>query len=245
MVTLQWEGLQSSHRPIEVYVERAGSYTGPFTELAGPLTDRNNYQDTAIKRGARYYYRLREVVDGTDTYYPTSGGVSIAPEETLAIAEVRRLLYMDLYYGKAFVLYYPVKTFGQRCSCYDATRGRKNTKCLACFGKGFVGGFFNPIVLPIKHTPKQDEGPETSRATGRSLRAMLPGIFPLRKGDVFVDSTNDRFIVAGVEMLRFEGALVKHAITASPVPADNILHQLPADLGLLEKPAKLMVERVS
>ena len=245
VVTLQWEGLGNSHRPIEVYVERAGAYTGPYTELAGPLRDRNNYQDTAIKRGVRYYYRLREIIDGTTTYYPSSGGVSFSPGESLEIAEVRRIVYRDLYYGKNLVLYYPVKTFGQYCSCYDTTRGKKSAKCLACYGEGFVGGFHNPIVLPIKHTPKQEGDAETSRTKGRNLRAFLPGIFPVHQGDVFVDSTNDRFVVASVDMIRYEGVLVKHAITAAPVPNDNNLHQLPADLTLLEKPDRLMVEAVS
>jgi hypothetical protein len=163
----------------------------------------------------------------------------------LMVAEVRRRFYEDLYYGKNFVLYYPAKTFGQYCSCYDAVRGKWSADCLACYGTRYVGGFFNPIVLPHKETPKQEGDEEGVRVKGRNLRAFFPGIFPLHKGDVFIDSDNDRFIVASVDIERFEGALVKQAVTASPIPNDEVKQQLPVDLTLLAVPDRLMVERVS
>ena len=244
-LTLHWAGLPSNVYPPSIYVERSGSFTGPWIELAGPLHDYNMYQDTAVERGSRYYYRLQVVHGPDDTYVPRSGGATYGPEETLLIAEVRRVIYQDLFWSKNLVLYYPVKTFGQFCSCYDTTRQRKDAKCLSCYGTGYVGGFFNPIVLPAKETPKQEDSSEVARVEGGALRVFLPGLFAAHKGDVFVDSVNDRFIVATADVIRSDGAIVKQSVTASPIPFDHLLFNLPVDLSLLAKPARLMVERVS
>ena len=245
---IHWTGLPSFPIPVELYIERAGSFTGPWTRIAGPIRDDIVYVDTAVERGVRYFYRM-EIVHPDDssksTYIPSNGGATYGPEETLLVAELRRRIYQSLYWEKDLVLYYPAKSSGQFCSCYDTTRQKHDSKCLSCYGRGYLGGFYNPIVLPVQRTPKQESGPEVERTKGNAARAFFPGIFPLHRGDVYIDSVRDIFIVAGVDVVRNGGAIVKHAVTGSPVPADHLLHNLPVDLSLLEKPDQLMVEVVS
>lgn len=245
---ISWSGLPSKPYPFVWYIERAGAYTGPWVAIAGPISDHITYQDTAVERGVRYFYRLRidHVGQGAEvTYIPSSGGATYGPEETLLVAEVRRRIYQDLYWGKSLALYYPVKTSGQFCSCYDTTRQRKGAKCLSCYGTGYVGGFYNPIVLPFRDMPKQEDNPEVARTQGSRRRVFFPGLFAFHKGDVFVDSVRDFHVVSTADVVRSEGAIVKQAVTASLVPNDHLYHNLPVDLSLLDKPAQLMVEAVS
>jgi hypothetical protein len=245
-IALQWDISGFVQHPLQVYIQRSGSFTGPFVEIAGPVVDYDTYNDTALQRGSTPYYRLRVVRDGEDLYIPPSGGHTVAPTETLEIAEVRYQLYMDLYYAQDLCLYYPVRTSGQRCSCYDTVTGRKQPKCLSCFGTGYVGGFFNPIVLPAKRTPKQaGQSGDTDREKGEAITCLFPGVFLMRKGDVFVDGTNDRFLVARASATRYRGSMVRQSVVAFPVQTDNLLMQLPADLGLLDRPAHLIYEGMS
>lgn len=245
-IVLQWEDIGVSHKPIEIYVQRSGAYTGPFSEIAGPITDTNVYSDTTIQRNTTPYYRLRIIKDDVEAFLPPSGGLTVAPTETRLTEEIRYRIYQDLYRLQDLILYYPVKSSGQRCSCYDSIRGRRNSKCLSCFGTGFVGGFYNPIVLPAKRTAKQ-EGlfKDLDREKSGAIQAYLPGIFIAHKDDVIIDNTNSRFAVADVTVFRAFGSVVKQLIMATSIPVDSLLYQLPVDLKLLARPYQLVKRRVT
>jgi len=243
---LQWRDAQVAHYPAEIYVQRSAAFTGPYVEIAGPLQGYAEYKDTLIERNVRYYYRLRILLDGQSTYLPTAGGVTTGPLETLLIAEIRYQLYMDLYWKQDMALYYPAKSSGPRCVCYDSVRRKHDNSCPACYGNGYSGGFYNPIVLPVRKGVVQDAvGGETDRVKASTIRVTFPGVFSLHTGDVFVDSENSRWIMSSVEASRYEGAIVRYFGTATPVPADSPLVSLPADLTLLVKPEHLIRERVT
>jgi len=244
-VTLQWQA-HGVIKPLDVYIERAGSFTGPYAQISGPIRDSNQYIDTNLLRGVAYFYRLRLDTQGEEfRFLPASGGKTFGPRETLVVAEARYQRWFSLYYGGRLCLYYPVRTFGAYCSCYNTTRGVHDSKCLTCYGRKYAGGYFNPIVLPYQGTAVQSGQPETNRVKGDNRMLVLPGIFRAHEQDAIVDENNDRWAVSKVMMMTFEGALVTQQVIVAPVPADSPIHQLPVDLDLLELPQKFTLEKVT
>jgi len=213
-------------------VFRSESPSGPFDKISEPFTDRFLFIDNAILVGDRWrqlHYEL-EVTHVPSGDKATVGPATLAPDADLIAVELRRhiQLLMNEWAGRmCWIL--PVRTFGQRCSCWDPRLGKRTRAgCLTCYDTGWVRGYMSPIEVWMQVDPS----PRTKQTTNvgpqqQSNTTARLGYFPIVKpGDLIVEPENRRWRVitaTGTEHLR---AVVHQEITLHEIPPRDMEYSI-------------------
>lgn len=227
---LSWEVKNTTEDLLDYtfQVFRSESPSGPFDKISDPFTDRFIFIDNAIVIGDRWrqlHYQL-EVTHTPSGDTKMFGPASLAPDADLIAVELRRhiQLLMNEWAGRmCWVL--PVRTFGQRCSCWDPRLGKRTRSgCVTCYDTGWTRGYLSPIEVWMQVDPS----PRTKQTTNvgpqeQSNTTARLGYFPIIKpGDLIIESENRRWRVVtatGTEHLR---AVVHQEITLHEIPPRDI-----------------------
>ena len=218
-----------------VEVLRSPSFTGPFETMLPPSSDITEFVDYQVARNVRPFYRIRVHRGSEPTVeYPNVGGQTVSAEQDSEVrAVIRHVTQMIRDGGARKVLYFPVKSSGPRCHCFDPVSGRKNENCRSCFGSGFQGGFFNPIIVHAGIGEQTTQYSEQFNVQGVLASAIAPYIPLVRREDVIIEKENKRWRVIAAEAKEYRRNVVRQTLYLSAVGIDNILQELPVDFSLL------------
>lgn len=214
-------------------VIRSESPSGPFDEISPAMSDRYLFIDGSIPVGDRWrmlHYLIRVVhVPSGDT--KDFGPVTIEPEADLIALELRRhvqLLMHEFSGRKCWVL--PVRTFGQRCDCWDNRMSKKlRSRCIRCFDTSFVRGYLHPIEvwLQIEPSTKAEQATNVGMQQQVNSTARVGYYPPLKPRDLIIEPENRRWKVVGVSGTEHVRAPVHQEIQIHEVPPKDIEFEVP------------------
>jgi len=220
----------------QVEILRSPSFTGPYETILPPSRDITDFVDTMVHHRVRPFYQIRIHRQGSDPVtYPSVSGVTVAPEQDGDIrAVIRERIRAIRHGGGRKILYYPVKTSGPKCHCWDkVSRKAEVHNCRSCFGSHFHGGFYNPILLHAAIGSPNTQFSERFRVDGQVSSAILPNLPLIRQGDVIIEKENKRWRVLGNDPGEYKRNIVRQTVYLAPISVDDILFELPADFTLL------------
>jgi hypothetical protein len=235
---LSWK-VQDTNEDVLDYtfqILRSESPSGPFEPLSVTFEDRYVFIDNTIQvahRWRQYFYVLRV------THKPSGdardfGPISKAPEPDLLALELRRhmtLLFKEFAGRRCWVL--PVRTFGQRCSCWNPTlKERRRSGCRTCFDTGFVRGYLSPIETWIQFDPsaKSEQPMNTGPTQQVNTTARLAYYPPLKPRDVLVEGENRRWRIAQVNQTEQSRAAVHQEVQLHEIPPKDVEFAIPLNM---------------
>lgn len=215
---------------------RSESIEGPFEAISPLMEDVYLYVDAHGKPGdifRRLKYRLRITQKRTgDTQ--DFGPVAQEAEPDLIAMEVRRhtALLMREFTGRRCWLL-PVRTFGQRCSCYDAVLQKKRRSgCQTCFDTTFTQGYLHPIETWVQFDPsaKTEQNSPYGRLQQDNTTARLPYAPLVKPNDVLVEAENVRWRVVKVATTERLRAPLHQEIQLHRIPSSDMEYAVPIHL---------------
>jgi hypothetical protein len=224
----------------DFYVLRAGDgQGGPWEQVGGPFRDTYHFRDIAVSllhKWRTYFYKVRVVHRPTGEEAEFGPVGSQVPEPDLIAAEAIRqedVLFREFIGRRAWL--FPKRTFGPRCTCFDATLGRRTRSGHRdCFDTGFFGGYMAPIEVFVQIDPYPKRTESTQLMEMQQVDAMGRMIcFPLvHPKDILVEAENLRWRVLGVtptQRLRFP---VRQELQLHEIPKGDIEYELPLNVDL-------------
>lgn len=217
-------------------VLRSESPSGPFDPLSIPFEDRYLFIDNTLQQANRwrlfhYVVRVTEKRTGNTKDF---GPVAHEPDADLIALELRRhvQLLMNEFAGRrCWVL--PVRTFGQRCECWNATLQKKTRSgCRLCFDTGFVRGYLSPIEVwvQIDPSPKSQQTLNVGNAQQSNTTARLGYYPPLKPYDLIVEPENRRWKVLSVSQTEQGRAPVHQEVQLHEVPLRDVEFAIPLNM---------------
>lgn len=236
---LTWELADTSEDLLDYtfQVQRSESPNGPFENLSVPFQDRFSFVDNTLPTGHRwrkYFYQLHvERVPTGDT--ADFGPVSKDPDADLTALELRRhmqLLFREFAGRRCWVL--PVRTFGQRCTCWNSTlRRRTRSGDLLCYDTGFVRGYLHPIEswIQMDPSPKTEQNTNVGAQQQVNTTARLAWYPPLKPRDIIIEPENRRWRVSQVNQTEQGRAAVHQEVQLHEIPSKDIEFSIPLNLS--------------
>ncbi len=218
-------------------VLRSESPEGPFDVLSTPFQDRYLFIDNTLKTGNRhrkYFYKLRVARHADANDYTDSAAVAQVADPDLIAIEIRRhmqLLFQEFAGRRCWVL--PVRTFGQRCSCWNATlKQRTRSGCKTCFDTGFVRGYLHPIEqwLQIDPSPKTKQVMNVGQTQQVNTTMRMAFYPPLKPDDLVIEAENRRWRVISAAMTEKGRATLHQEVQLHEIPPKDIEYSIELDL---------------
>lgn len=217
----------------QFFVERAESPAGPFENVAGPLVDVYRARDNIAPRRMAWrqlYYKISclDTISGDRSETPPINLTARLPFDAV---EMIRLFNLQLreYTGRPCLLF-PLRTFGQRCICFDVISQRRTvSSCKTCYNTGFIRGYHYPILVFLQIEPfvksKDIREEMISNFAGTSARTIsYPAMKP---GDLLIEREGTRWRVQTVQVSERLRAPVQQTLTLSKVTEGDIEFSLP------------------
>lgn len=217
-------------------VLRSESPEGPFDPLGRAFEDQYLFIDNTIKvehRWRKYFYKLR-VTNKSDDSFEDFGPVTKEPDADLIALELRRhmqLLFKEYAGRRCWIL--PIRTFGQRCSCWNVALQRSNRSgCVTCFDTGFVRGYMSPIEswMQIEPNAKGEQNTAVGAQQQSNTTARLAWYPPLKPRDVIIEGENRRWRVVSVAQTEHGRAPVHQEVQLHEIPPKDVEFKIPLEL---------------
>ena len=215
---------------------RSESGEGPFEPISVPFEDRYCFVDNVLQVAHRwriYFYKIR-LTNKVSGEYEEFGPFSNQPDPDLITMEVRRhinLLMQEFAGRRMWVL--PVRTFGQRCSCWSPTLSKRTRSgCLGCFDTGFVRGYMAPIEVwaQIDPSPKTDQVTNVGAVQQNNTTGRTGYYPPLKPRDVLVEAENRRWRVVQVNSTEKGRAILHQELQLHEIPERDIEYAIQLDM---------------
>ena len=232
---LSWEIEPTTEDPLDYtfQIYRSESEAGPFETITGPFSDKYYFIDNVLPEDNRWrkFYYFIEVVRKYDSKESHSDVQSTGDPRNLyakEISRIERLAFKEAAGIRAYI--FPIKTFGQWCTCFDYVSKERNTdRCLNCYNTNFVGGYHNAVetFVQVRQFVEQNTT-EQPIVQQRSAVTIIVTNYPrVKPGDIVWDpDKNLRWKVASVEPTRLGGSLVHQNVTASLVDRDQVEYEI-------------------
>lgn len=222
--------------PYKVTVYRSDSFSGPYVRLVGPLFPEHVFiEDMLGKKGRPYFYALELDLGDQTRRVPSVGGVTVSADTTALVREFMRKTIRSIRLSRGRkVLYFPARTSGPFCHCFDRVTSKFNKNCRSCFGRRYQAGFYNPLVLHAAIGAGSTAQPnDSSSVKDAPTSAVIPAIALAREGDVIVEKENRRWAVVGVDVGEYGRVPIRQTLQLTPIRMDSVLQELPVDFSLL------------
>ena len=232
---ISWELAATSEDTLDYtfQVLRSEGPAGPFDAISKPVQDQFIFIDNVLLSGNRnrkYYYVIRA------THVPSSaqqdfGPSSKDPDPDLIAIELRRhmqLLFQEFAARRCWVL--PARTFGQRCSCWNATLNqRTRSGCVTCYDTGFVRGYLSPIESWVQIDPsaKTNQHTNVGKIQQVNTTARLAFFPPVKPDDLLIEGENRRWKVVQQNQTEQSRAAVHQEVQLHEVPPKDIEFKVP------------------
>lgn len=226
----------------EFYVERSQAEAGPFTSIAGPLTDKYFVRDNSvhlINAYRAYYYRIRvlHVPTGKEEY---SKVIDQGGDHDLIALEIitnEKVLFEEFVGNKCFL--FPRRTFGMRCpQCWNEILGKRTQdKCPTCFNTGFAGGYMHPVAFWAQiDIPEKANQYSIEDVRQTSYPNMRCGPSPeIKPEDLIIDRRNIRYRVVSVGGTFRLGVRVHQEVRLVEVQRGSIEDSIPLNINAADE----------
>lgn len=238
-----WEIEPTSEDPLDYdfRILRSEAQEGPYVYITESFSDKylflDNMVDIETRASRRWYYEI-EVTHRAFGREETHGPVARIAEPDVIAMEIQRqhnLVYRKVCGRKSWL--FPARTFGQRCSsCWDPVEKRTTTsRCLECYGTGFVRGYHNPVEIFSQFDPT----PSTALADFARQETMKgqtahTGSYPeVKPGDMIVEAENTRWVVRVVGGPERARARLRQDMVLDQLPLGDVGFEVPVDFALL------------
>jgi len=215
------------------------SGVGDFVRV-GTAVDTYVFEDTLqwiYGKSPALHYQVRFTYDGTEYASEVKQAVGNLTGRYAAI--LREMVRKEelRQQGTGFCGYlYKRRVWGVRCTqCSDWNTGQTtDSHCTTCYGTGFVGGYFDPVVYWLtESSPPASRRKVTDQAAGmvnnKVLYARGLNCPWLDTRDVWVDFDSDRrYVIQTIQDLDYRGVVfVFDPIELRLAPDTDIIYQLP------------------
>lgn len=207
-------------------VLRSESPAGPWDALTEPFSDKYLFYDRFNKpfhvyRSLFYVLRVTSKTTGDSKDF---GPVQREADADLITRELRRhiaLLLREFAGRRCWLL--PVRTFGQRCTCWNKTlQKRTRSGCALCYDTGFVRGYMHPIEVFVQVDPSSNAAEQNTNIGAlqqQNTTARVVDIGLIKPRDILIEPENRRWRVVQVNQTEHGRA---------PIHLELQLHQIPA-----------------
>jgi hypothetical protein len=210
---------------------------GPYEAITPEMEDKYLFIDNILARGhnhRQYHYRLRvkhKASGDTKEFGPASN----VAEPDLIANEVRKLMniLMREFAGRRCWTF-PVRTFGQRCECWDPSLQKKTrSNCLSCFDTGFARGYMSPIEawMQIDPSPKAEQNASVGPLQQETTTLRMGYWPPLKPRDIIVEPENVRWRVNQVSFTQKSRAVLHQEVQVFRLPPTDIEYKIEFDIG--------------
>jgi hypothetical protein len=232
---LSWEteSLQADALDYAFQVLRSEAVQGPWDEISQPFSDQYIFRDNATltaNNNRTLFYKIR-VIKKVDNSFEDSDAVSQEAEADLITREIRRhmnLLYRE-FIGRRCVLL-PVRTFGQRCSCWSKTRNSKlRSGCQLCWDTGYLRGYMTPIEgwVQIEPNAKAQQNSSVGPMQQENTTARCGQYLHVKNNDVIVEPENIRWRVVSTVQTEHVRAGLHQELQLHRIPSSDIEYAIP------------------
>lgn len=237
---LAWEVEDSEESPYDYtfQIERSEAAMGPWEAVSPTFSDVYLFRDNRVnlqQNHRQYWYRIKitKITDGTTTYSDTA---TQGAEADLIAQEVRRLesMLFEEFVGRQCYLF-PVRTFGQRCKCFDPVSGqRMRSQCLDCYDTTYFQGYHNPISVWVQFDPGgkhiEINSPLAETSQGNTV-ARMTDFPPAKPRDILIEAgENKRWRVERVSTTERLRATLHQELTLHAIPRTDIEFRLPVNV---------------
>jgi hypothetical protein len=181
-----------------------------------------------VNRKIFYCLRVTHLADG---FFEDTDPVVQEPEADLITREIRRhmnLLYRE-FIGRRCVLL-PVRTFGQRCSCWSKVRSAKmRSGCELCWDTSWVRGYMTPVEAWVQIEPnaKSQQNSSVGPMTQENTTARCGQYLHMKPGDVIVEPENVRWRVVSAVQTEHVRAGLHLELQLHRIPPTDIEYAIP------------------
>ncbi len=237
---LYWEAEPDVREDINYFtflVQISESAEGSWVNLFEDPIHAFGFVDTITQRGMadqRLYYRVVGIHDGIQTF---SNLVCLADEQdnyiSRYIKKQQQLLLRRL--NGRDCLHYAKRKFGPRCNnCYDSIdRKITRSKCPACFGTTYSGGFFAPVKIHVNFDPAQKTIDKNEYEVTESIQvsAWTSCDAIIENGDIIIALKNPdvRYIVTAATPSTIQDAVTRQLLILTQVVPDRAEQLIPVD----------------
>lgn len=213
-------------------LRRSEGAEGPYEDLTPEMEDKYLFIDNNIRRGnqyRQYFYRL-DVRHKSSGDVQSNGPAQREEEPDLIGRELRmrmNLLMREFAGRRCWIL--PVRTFGQRCSCWNETLGkRRRSGCLTCFDTGFVFGYMSPIEswVQIDPYPKAEQNTSVGPLQQSNTTARFGAYPPVKPRDLLIEGENNRWRVVQVNSTQKHRSPVHQEVQVHRIPETDIEYRI-------------------
>lgn len=221
----------------EFFVLRSQAALGPYDIISPALKDQYHFRDVKVSRlhkWRQWFYKLKVVNKKTGEEVEQGPASDVEPEPDIIAAEIIRQedVLFRKFVGRRCWLF-PVRTFGPRCTCYDATLQRATRSShLPCFGTGWLGGYMRPveIFLQLDPTSKQSAIQQIGEMQPVNTSARMSSFPPVSPRDIIIESENRRWRVVNVSQTQRLRAAVHQELTLHEVPRSDVEYSIPLNV---------------
>lgn len=237
----QIENTTLSPNDFTFIVERSESSQGPWDQITEAFEDKYRFRDVAVNlmnRWRQTWYRIR-VTRKSDSEVEYSDPARVQAKPDLIAMEVRRQERMLLkeYIGRRCYVF-PIRTFGQRCSCYDVVTGQAlRSHCITCYDTTFVRGYLDPIEIWVQIDPSSQsiQPLQVMETQQQNTTARMGDFPPVKPRDIIIEAgENRRWRVERVTETQRLRAVLHQELQLHEIPLSDIEYKLPVNLADLD-----------
>ena len=234
-----WETESSSEDILDYtfQVLRSEAPAGPFEPVSPPMEDRYLFVDNRIRvhnkwRQWHYVIRITHKSSGDQKDF---GPVSHSADPDLIAEELRKhfnLLMREFTGRRCWVL--PVRTFGQRCSCFNNTlKAKTRSGCRLCFDTGFVRGYHTPVesFIQFDPSPKANQQTNIGEMQQQNTTARMGYFPPIKPKDVIIEPENRRWRATQISSTQRLRVVVHQELQLHEVPKSDMEYLIDLNLG--------------
>jgi len=241
-LNLTWEIANTEFDPHDYtfVVERSEAQYGPFDQISSPFSDKYDFRDIIVNLMSRWrqlWYRIK-ITRKSDSELSYSDTATLSAKPDLIALDIRTeelILFREHIGRKCWA--FPVRTFGQRCSCFDKRTGnRLKSQCETCYDTSFVGGYLDPVetYLQIDPSPKHVEGQQLFESQQQNASARCPYFPNLKPRDVIVEPENRRWRVVSVSTTKRLQVTIHQELVLHGIPGTDIEFKIPVNISDLK-----------
>lgn len=218
-------------------VLRSESSAGPWDALTEPFSDRYIFYDRFTEPFHTYrslFYIVR-VTNKLTREVQDFGPEHREAQPDLVAVELRRhmnILLKEFTGRRCWLL--PVRTFGQRCSCWNATISKRTRSgCRTCFDTGFVRGYLHPIEVWAQVDPgetKREQYAQTGMTQPQNTTARVVDVGVIKPRDILIEPENVRWRVTQVNQTEQVRAPIHMEMTLHQIPSSDVEYAIPLNM---------------
>lgn len=219
---IQWEVRKpSASGEYRFWLDRSGSSEGPWEEVAADIHDKFCWMDRFDRPGdlaegvrrpnqlallRQFYYRVRMLApNGERDEVVHDNDPPLDRKLAQAYRRARANFAAMLQFNGRPCAVLKRKRWGKRCpKCSDVVlREPLKSSCVVCWGTGFEGGFWKPVLVSgyLALVSESSTNTPEQRSDVRAVRIQLPNIPDVERDDVLVfPHDRKRFLIERVQM---------------------------------------------